>query len=205
MTAKMDIYSDRPGSWDEDLEPEETAEPETGSAPAGVPRPRSTLLPGAFLSQVSAQVVVGLNESRGKPQSVSRGRLAKFWYGPPHGSVHYEIWLHERTMQIELGLHCESTPEYNRALYNAFDRCLLEIQAALGSSFWLEEWDHGWIRLYETHPFYPMDAARVEEIAARMCEIVGVLQPMLEDIVASLPSPPPATPERRRDFHHRRA
>jgi hypothetical protein len=144
-----------------------------------------------------------LAESGGKPQTNSRGRLAKFWYGR-HGSIHYEIWMHERTMQLEMGLHCESTPEYNLALYGSFDRCLLEIQATLGSSFWLEEWDHGWVRLYETRPYFPLDAGRVDEIAARMCEIIQTLQPVLEGIMASLPSPPPTPPPTRRGRHAER-
>jgi hypothetical protein len=196
----MDADDEEPGHWS-------GANLDRMEAP-GLPksvsfRSRSSLQPAAFLSQVSREVISRLAERGARPETNARGRLAKFWYGP-HSSIHYEVWLHDRTLQLEIGLHAESTPEYNLALYNAFDRCMLEVQAALGASFWLEEWDHGWIRLYETHPFFPLDAARVDEIAARTCEIIHTLQPVLEDIMSALPSPPPAQSERRRDRHPQR-
>src|SRR3954453_11682719 len=162
------------------------------------PHARSSLLHGPFLGKVAAEVMARLPARDAPPQSSHRGRLAKFWYGP-HSSIHYEIWLHDRTLQIELGLHCESAPDYNLALYNAFDHCLLEIQAALGTSMWLEEWDHGWTRLYETVPFFPLDADRVDEVTPPIGEIIGTLQPILEEIMSRLLDPPQVASDRRRD------
>ena len=96
-----------------------------------------------------------------------------------------------------MGLHMESEANVNRTIYRELDRCLLEIQAQLGTSMWLEEWDRGWARLYETQPLSPLDAARVEEVAARLCEIIQVLQPVYESILDELPVVPSGTKRRR--------
>jgi hypothetical protein len=198
----MDDFDFEPPTWARDQTPEDRPAGTTGAAPSATLRP-SSLLPAAFLGKVTAEVTSRLAAAGTRPESKSMGRLAKFWFGPV-SSVHYEIWMHERTLQLELGLHCESSPEYNLALYNAFDKCLLEIQAALGASMWLEEWDHGWVRLYETHPFWPLDAQRADELAERACEIIGTLQPILDGIMASLPAPPAPAPETRHASHSRR-
>jgi len=59
---------------------------------------------------------------------------------------------------------------------------LLEIQEALGDSIWLEDWDRGWTRIYETQPLYPLDDARIMAVALRLVEIMDYLQPLLEAI-----------------------
>jgi hypothetical protein len=162
------------------------------------------LIPPAFLRQVHRHVTEAYSGQDPPLHTELRGYLCKFWFGPDE-HIHYEIWVHSRTDQLEMGLHCESTAEYNRALYAAFDRCLLDIQQQLGSQLWLEEWDHGWARLYETHPLLPLDDVRVEEIAARICEIIAVLQPMYEEAASGLsrPSFVPAR-ARNRSRHTRR-
>jgi hypothetical protein len=146
------------------------------------------LIPPAFLRRVLASLNQNPPLPERKLNSQSRGSLAKFWYGLD-ASIHYEIWVHARTLQLELGLHFESTAEYNQALYRAFDGCMLEIQGQLGASFWLEEWDRGWVRLYETHPLFPLDAYRADEIVDRMCEIISTLQPIYEEIAGGLTAP----------------
>src|SRR5436305_293665 len=66
------------------------------------------LVPATFLRRVVASVVSRLDKPDARLNSETRGRLAKLWYGEDK-SIHYEIWVHERTGQLELGLHCEST------------------------------------------------------------------------------------------------
>ena len=149
------------------------------------------LQPGPFLRQVAEDIKVRSAPTEEPIQVQARGRLIKCWFGP-EPSIHYEIAIHERTGKIELGLHCESSPQYNRSLYKAFDRCILDIQQTLGTSFWLEEWDHGWIRLYETHPLYPLDTYRVGEISERLNEIIAALEPIYAQITEEVGPPPPA-------------
>lgn len=161
------------------------------------------IIPPAFIRQVALRVVDVCPYRPGEMQSQIRGSLAKFWFGDDP-SIHYEVWVHARTNQLEVGLHCESAAGYNRSLYTALDRCLLEIQARLGSQLWLEEWDHGWVRLYETHPLQPLDDVRVEEIAGRISELICALQPMYEEIAAELPRPPIVASEPFRGRQRRR-
>jgi hypothetical protein len=164
----------------------------------------SGMLPGAFLHRL-VTTISDKQIARGAPiNTFARSRLAQFWFGP-YASIHYEVWVHDRTAQLEIGLHCEATPDYNRALFVEFDRCMVEIQSNLGPQFWLEEWDRGWIRLYETHPLWPLDKYRVEEVATRLGEIIDALQPILERLLGRMPHPPAAETVRgeRRARSHR--
>ncbi len=138
--------------------------------------PGSNLRPSAFTREVAAEVVRRL----GTPSPLNcevRSRLVKFWYGPD-ASVHYELALHENSSQLEIGLHAESSPERNRAFYAAFDRCMVEIQKELGPQMWLEEWDRGWARLYETEPLWPLDTVRVATVAERVVEVISAIEPI---------------------------
>jgi hypothetical protein len=150
------------------------------------------LKPSSFVSAVMQEVKRLTKTDSRQLNCNTRYRLAKFWYGRDD-SIHYELWVHERTSQLELGLHFEADAATNQKLYTRFDKCMLEIQARLGGSVWLEEWDKGWVRLYETQPLWPLDNARVASVAERLCEMFAVLQPMcdafLEELDAALPGP----------------
>jgi hypothetical protein len=144
------------------------------------------LRPTVFLSAMTAEIVRE-QQRRGHPvRAQPRGRLVKFWFGGDP-SIHYEVWIHERAAKLELGPHFESSPDVNAALYRLFDGALLEIRAQLGDTLWLEEWDRGWTRIYETQPLWPLDNARAHAVAARMCELIGVLQPIYEELSLSIP------------------
>ena len=112
-----------------------------------------------------------------------RGHLLKLWYGPD-AQVHFEIWAHDRTEQLELGLHFEAQPERNEWLRRQFAAQLIELKMALGNGVEVEPWDRGWTRLYETHPLSPLDEARVAAFAARVAQFIAVVQPMYTAICA---------------------
>jgi hypothetical protein len=137
-----------------------------------------------FVAAVAHEVRAYYASSGREPKTEVRSRLAKFWWGRDQ-AIHYELALHERYMQLELGLHFEASPETNRRLFDAFGPHLLEIQDQLGDSVWLEEWDRGWTRIYETHALMPLDDERTFSVAARLCELMDCLQPLLEAIEAN--------------------
>lgn len=137
----------------------------------------------AFIAAVSREVIAYFQGQDKPVRSTVRYQLAQFWWGADR-SIHYEIWVHERHLRLELGLHMESTPDRNRALYASFSSHLIEIQAQLGDTIWLEEWDKGWVRLYETVPLFPLDDARVYAVAGRLTEIMECLQPIYEALSA---------------------
>lgn len=139
------------------------------------------LKPPAFLAAVAREVSTYFEQHGNPVRSRVRSHLAQLWWGSD-SSVHYEMAIHERSGRIELGLHFESNTTRNRSLYAGFDRYLLEIQNALGDGIWLEDWDKGWVRLYETQPLAPLDEARVYALAGRFCEIMECLQPIYETL-----------------------
>ena len=145
---------------------------------------QGTMTPTAFVSAVSREVEAYFQRAGTPLRKSMRSWLAQFWWGDDR-SVHYELWVHGTTLRLEIGLHFEATAARNRALYTAFAKHLIEIQETLGETLWLEEWDKGWARLYETIPLYPLDDARVYAVAGRMCEIMECLQPMYEALDGS--------------------
>lgn len=164
---------------------------ETGAAPqAHDSKHRSesvlpALTPAKFISAVGTTAGTTLKVVGYSFQVQARGRLVKLWSGDD-SSVHYEVAIHERNMQLELGLHLEGPTDQNTALYGEFERCLLDFQAELGPGFWLEQWDRGWVRLYETEPLWPLDAVRIASVADRLTQIVTVVEPVYQDILRSL-------------------
>jgi hypothetical protein len=143
----------------------------------------SDLTASSFVAAVARDVFRHYAERGGEPHRHVRSHLAQFWWGDT-SAYHYELWVHERTLQLELGLHFEGPAERNAFLLGEFGRHLLEIQQALGDSVWLEPWDKGWTRLYETQPLMPLDEGRIYAVTARLCEMVDCLQPMLESLLS---------------------
>ncbi|MDQ2806793.1 MAG: hypothetical protein M3Z04_07740 [Chloroflexota bacterium] len=109
------------------------------------------------------------------------GRLLKIWYGADK-ATHYEVAVHERSMQLELGLHCEASTERNAQIRHGLSFCLFDIKAALGIGVELEDWDRGWVRLYETHPLYPLDEPRLMEFAERVGLFIRTVQPIYAEL-----------------------
>lgn len=164
--------------------------PTLSDQPAGrsaVARPSmgAHLWPSQFIAQVAENGAAALNSSGHLFQVQARGHLVKFWSGPEM-AIHYEVALHKRDGRLEIGFHMEADPEVNEALYRDLDKCLLEIQATLGSSVWLEPWDKGWVRLYETQPLWPLDSVRVDETVERLVALITTMQPIFEALAPDL-------------------
>ena len=170
-----------------DDEPDSTSAEQPGGRSAAVARHAmgARLLPAQFISQVATQAASALRSSGFDFQIQTRGRLVKLWSGSDM-AIHYEVAAHERDARLEIGFHMEAEPEVNEALYRDLDKCLLEIQASLGSSVWLEPWDKGWVRLYETQPLWPLDSVRVDETVERLVELISTVQPIFEALAPDL-------------------
>ena len=147
--------------------------------------PGARLRPSQFIGQVASQAGAALRASGLPFQVRTRGRLAQFWSGKD-ASIHFEVWVHEREARLEIGFHMEADEARNAALYRELDKCLLDIQVQLGGGVWLEPWDKGWVRLYETQPLWPLDTVRVDDTADRVVAFVQVIQPVYEAIIEHL-------------------
>ncbi len=173
------IYSHRlPDDLEADVLPA-SAGVETGVLPG------ARLRPSQFIAHVARQVIASLQAEGLAFHVNARSRLVKFWSGSDP-SIHYEVWVHEREARLEIGFHLEADEAHNAALYRELDKCLLDIQFQLGSGVWLEPWDKGWARLYETHPLWPLDTTRADDTSERMVVFVRAVQPVYESILDRL-------------------
>ncbi len=115
-------------------------------------------------------------------ETAGRAWLVQLYYDDPR--IHYEVWnLGGRRGRLEIGLHCESRDVgLNARLLEGLSAHLFEIKAQLGASFEAEPWDKGWTKLYETIPLEPFDTDYVERVAARMAQVMDVLEPIRRSI-----------------------
>jgi hypothetical protein len=115
-------------------------------------------------------------------KTASRSWLAQFYYDDPR--LHYEVWnLGERRKRLEIGLHFESRErELNARLLEGMLAHLFEVKAGLGPSFEAEPWDKGWTKVYETIPLESFSADYLERVAARMAQVIRVLEPIRRDL-----------------------
>src|SRR5438552_3248742 len=118
--------------------------------------------------------------------------MAKAWFG--NRALHYEIWVRSSAKLVEIGLHFEADALTNARLLAAFRARGKDVRQGLGAQARIEEWDKGWARVWE--PFSSAMPDVEERVAARFCDYVRVLEPILRDEVPSdvdwvLPKPRP--------------
>jgi hypothetical protein len=113
-----------------------------------------------------------------------RSWLVQLYYSDPQ--VHYEVvTLGVKRGELEIGLHFESrSAAANERWLKGFMQHLFEIKAELGDGFEAEMWDKGWTKVYETIPMETFDAAYVDRVAGRLAQIITVLQPILNHLLA---------------------
>jgi len=114
-----------------------------------------------------------------------RSWLVQLYYTDP--LLHYEVvTLGVKRGELEIGLHFESRNlAVNERLLNGFMQHLFEIKAELGDRFEAEMWDKGWTKVYETFPMETFDEAYVDRVAARLAQVIVVMQPLLEAIMSN--------------------
>jgi hypothetical protein len=109
-----------------------------------------------------------------------RSWLVQLYYA--HPLLHYEVWnLGERRGKLEIGLHFESrNPDENERLLRRFQAHLFEIKTELGESVEAEAWDKGWTKVYEVIPLKSFTPEYLDQVAARLAQMIAVMQPLLE-------------------------
>lgn len=94
--------------------------------------------------------------------------------------VHYEVWLARKIEKIEIGLHFEGPQEFSYRWAERLAQYMPEIQSRLGPHVELEEWTASWARIHQTVPYDPLSDALADEVAARLADMITVLQPLVE-------------------------
>jgi hypothetical protein len=115
----------------------------------------------------------------------TRSWLVQLYYTDP--LLHYEVvTLGVKRGELEIGLHFESrNSAVNARLLDGMARYLIEIKAELGDGFEAEMWDRGWTKVYETIPMETFDEAYVDRVAARLAQVIVLMQSILEEIVSN--------------------
>lgn len=139
------------------------------------------MLPHQFLLRLPEAIRPHLPDTGEVLHMEPHGRLLKIWYGSDK-AIHYEVVIHERAMRLELGLHCESGIERNAQIRHGLSFYLFDIKAALGLSVELEDWDRGWVRLYETQLLQPLDEPRLVEFGERVGLFIRTVQPIYAEL-----------------------
>ena len=134
------------------------------------------------MSALPAAVRPGLVKRLREFKAAGRAWLMQFYYDDPR--IHYEVWnLGERRGRLEIGLHFEAREaDVNARLLDGMLAHLFEIKAELGPSFEAEPWDKGWTKIYETLPLEKFSAEYLERVAARVAQVIGVLEPIRRDL-----------------------
>ena len=102
--------------------------------------------------------------------------LLKIHYGANY-RIHFEVWINTDTGFVEMGLHFE---DGTSRLLEHFDQHIIEIKHELGEHCELERWTKSWGHFYETHPIQPLTDAFIDKLAARMVQMIEILQPILD-------------------------
>lgn len=136
------------------------------------------LSPGEFFEALPAVLAPRLPAAlRAFDMHRGRGRLLKLYYG--HPETHFEVWHHQRSGRLEIGLHLEGPCELNRDVLEHFRSGIIQVRAGLRRAE-LEPWDRGWARLYETVPAPELTDRLLASAAALLAAYIVTLQPMLE-------------------------
>jgi hypothetical protein len=138
-----------------------------------------------FLSHVVQAVRPKLPAQWQEFETDGFGSLVKLYYGDP--AVHFEVWVQGKTSRVEVGLHLEADQATNDQFMAYFAWRFVEVQAALGPRIELDEWTRTWGRIHEMVPFTVLDEPLVERVAARLAQMITVLQPMLAEAPPRLP------------------
>jgi hypothetical protein len=114
-----------------------------------------------------------------------RSWLVQLYYTDP--LIHYEVvTLGIKRAELEIGLHFESrNSAVNERLLYGFMQHLFEIKVELGDSFEAEMWDKGWTKVYETIPMETFNEAYVDRVAARLAQVIVIMQPILDELTSN--------------------
>ncbi len=140
-----------------------------------MPNKNGTLQAREFNFYCEDQALAALPKEFPRPQRKVMWTILQLHYG--HPAVHFEIQPHLGRGQVELGLHFEAAAELNEAW--AFQLALhaVELMAALGPSWELEEWTASWRRLHRVYTFEKLTAELGREVGAELAKAMLVLQP----------------------------
>ena len=155
----------------------ERQEVDVEASGSGVDR-RGGLARREFFDEIVARMRPMLPDGRREFRHRANPFLLKIDYG--NQRVHYEVWCDTERAILGVGLHFEDGPVSTAAYLAYFDRLIVEIKHRLGTEVELERWTASWAHIYEHRALAPLTPLLAGEIAARLGEMIEVLQPLVE-------------------------
>lgn len=150
----------------------ETAAPRT-------PRVKS-LTVRDFLALVDEGMRERMGREYGRFETRQRFGYVQYWRGDHW--LHYEIWVQRKTQRLEIGLHFEGDRERSYRAAELLAECALDVAAAVGPEYELEEWTPSWTRLHRS--FHA--PSLTPDLAAEAAEQGAALIEGMEPIVTAL-------------------
>jgi len=129
----------------------------------------------AFFDAVAEELPALLPGELRDYRTARMGGVFKVHFGTPRR--HYELWF--RGGGLEIGYHLEGAPEADRAVVAVLERRLPRLQRSLGGEMRLEPFGPGWSHLYELWPATAKTPRLAGDAAARLSELIRLLEPEL--------------------------
>ncbi len=98
------------------------------------------------------------------------------------GWMHYEIWVQRKTQRLEIGLHFEGDRERSYAAAGLLAERAIDIAAAVGPEYELEEWTAAWTRLHRSFAAPVLSAELAADAASNACQLIRGMEPVLKKV-----------------------
>jgi hypothetical protein len=155
-------------------------------------RPTKSLTIRDFLALVDDGVREGLGKEYATFESRQRFGYIQYWRGEQFqggsrragqsGWMHYEIWVQRKTQRLEIGLHFEGDRDRSYAAAALLAERALDVAAAVGPEYELEEWTPSWTRLHRSFSAPSLTPDLAAEAAANACDLIKGMEPLLKKV-----------------------
>jgi hypothetical protein len=145
-----------------------------------------------FLALVDDGVRDGLGKQYASFESRQRFGYVQYWRGAPFqdrshrasqsGWMHYEIWVQRKTQRLEIGLHFEGDRDRSYAAAELLAERALDITAAVGPEYELEEWTPSWTRLHRSFSAPTLTPTLAAEAGRHACDLIKGMEPVLKKV-----------------------
>jgi hypothetical protein len=145
-------------------------------------RPAKSLTIRDFLALVDEGVREGLGKQYTAFESRQRFGYIQYWQGPHNQWMHYEIWVQRKTQRLEIGLHFEGDRDRSYAAAALLAERAINVAAAVGPEYELEEWTPSWTRLHRSFSAPLLTPDLAAEAASNACDLIRGMEPLLKKV-----------------------
>ena len=130
-----------------------------------------------FLALVDDGMRERLGRGYARYETRQRFGYVQYWRGEHW--LHYEIWVQRKTQRLEIGLHFEGDRERSYAAAALLAERALDVAAAVGPEYELEEWTPSWTRLHRSFHAPSLTPDLASEAADEAARLIAGMEPLL--------------------------